>query len=131
MNAVGDEKLDVFGVLAGYEKSIPYVYAVQGKSYRRLNINDTQEIIYNCSFYERKEVVGKLFRDLQIRNGEEWELRTGVRPRCDLFSIRKAVDLCHFLLSINYHINNINSSLYKEPLEYETIIIKENSIQIL
>jgi len=131
LDYITKEHLDIFGVFAGYENSIPYVYSIQGETYRRLNITEKNDIIYSCSFFERDEVVGKLFRDVKIKNGDEWETRTGMRPRCDLFSIKKAVDLSHFLLSVNYHINNVNSSLYEDPLEYETIIVKSNSIQTL
>lgn len=131
MNYILENRLDVMGVLAGYIDGQPHVYGFQGDSCRRLNISDKDEIVYNCSFLEHEEVVGKLFRELKIRNGDVWESRTGVRTRCDLFSIPKAVDLSHFMLSVNYHVNNINTSIFQSPLVYETVIIKPDSAILL
>lgn len=126
-----ENHIDIMGVLAGYSESKPYVYGFQGESCHRLNISDKDDIIYNCSFLEHDEVVGKLFRELKVRNGDVWESRTGVRTRCDLFSIPKAIDLCHFMLSVNYHINNINTSIFETPLVYETMIIKPDTALIV
>jgi len=123
---IQENRLDVMGVLAGYIDGKPYVYGFQGDKCQRLNVSDKDEIVYNCSFLEHEEVVGKLFRELKIRNGDVWESRTGVRTRCDLFSISKAADMCHFMLSVNYHVNNINTSIFESPLMYETVIIKPN-----
>lgn len=124
INYIKEQKLDIIGVLAGYSAGQPYVYGFQGEYCQRLNVSDNGNIVYNCSFLEHEEVVGKLFRELKIKNGDSWESRKGVRTRCDLFSISKAIDLSHFMLSVNYHINNINTSMFELPLEYETMVIK-------
>lgn len=124
LNFIKEKHLDIMGVLAGYYEEQPYVYGLQGENCQRLNVSDKGEIVYNCSFLEHEEVVGKLFRELKVKNGDSWEFRKGVRTRCDLFSISKAIDLSHFMLSVNYHTNNINTSIFELPLEYETMVIK-------
>lgn len=126
-----DTKSDIVSILAGYNASEPYVYYIQGKDLRRINVTDKNEIIYNCQYVERNEVIGRIFRDIKLRNGDKWEERGGLRTRCDLYSIDKAIDLCKFMLYTNYYANNMNTMTFDCQLPYEIIVIQDNKVEII
>ena len=128
---INDTNSDIVSILAGYNDTEPYVYYIQGKDLRRINVTDKNEIIYNCQYVERNEVIGRVFRDIKLRNGDKWEERDGLRTRCDLYSTEKAIDLCKFMLHTNFYTNNINIATYNMTLPYEIVVIQNNKIEIL
>mgnify|MGYP004651350337 FL=1 len=128
---INDTKSDIVSILAGYNDTEPYVYYIQGKDLRRINVTDKNEIIYNCQYVERNEVIGRVFRDIKLRNGDKWEERDGLRTRCDLYSTEKAIDLCTFMLHTNFYANNINITTYDMQLPYEVVVIQNNKVEIL
>lgn len=128
---INDTKSDIVSILAGYNGIEPYVYYIQGKDLRRINVTDKNEIIYNCQYVERNEVIGRVFRDIKLRNGDKWEERDGLRTRCDLYSTEKAIDLCKFMLHTNFYANNINITTYDMQLPYEVVVIQNNKVEIL
>lgn len=128
---IDDTKSDVVSILAGYNGMEPFVYYIQGKDLRRINVTDKNEIIYNCQYVERNEVIGRIFRDIKLRNGDKWEERDGLRTRCDLYSTEKAIDLCKFMLHTNFYANNINIMTFEFQLPYEIVVIKNNKVEFL
>lgn len=128
---INDTKSDIVSILAGYNDTEPYVYYIQGKDLRRINVTDKNEIIYNCQYVERNEVIGRVFRDIKLRNGDKWEERDGLRTRCDLYSTEKSIDLCKFMLHTNFYANNINITTYDMQLPYEVVVIQNNKVEIL
>lgn len=128
---INETKSDIVSILAGYNDTEPYVYYIQGKDLRRINVTDKNEIIYNCQYVERNEVIGRVFRDIKLRNGDKWEERDGLRTRCDLYSTKKAIDLCKFMLHTNFYANNINITTYDMQLPYEVVVIQNNKVEIL
>jgi len=128
---IDDTKSDIVSILAGYDGTEPHVYYIQGKDLRRINVTDKNEIIYNCQYVERNEIIGRVFRDIKLRNGDKWEERDGLRTRCDLYSIEKAVDLCKFMLHTNFYANNINITTFDMQFPHEIVVIQDNKVEIL
>lgn len=131
-----DNNIDVIGIMGGYscpdENGIikPYVYQILGENIRRINADTNGRILYNCVFLEKEITTGRLLRDIQVRNGEEWELLPPLNIRCDLFSVRKAMDITEFILNTAESIININSSdVHKHHIE--NVIITPDKLTIV
>lgn len=110
-----DNNLDIIGIMGGYSNSTediiePYVYQILGNDVRRINTDSSGKIAYNCVSLEKNTSFGRLLRDVKIKNGENWEELPPLNIRCDLFSIKKALDLTEFILRTSEYLNHINSS---------------------
>ena len=128
-----DTHIQFIGILTGYdynEKGVlsPYVYQILGENIRRINLDNEGNVNYNCVYLEKEPYVGKLFQGTKLRNGDSWEETNGVRLRCDLYSISKAIDLCSFMIKTNYYMENLNTSNYATPLPVEITITTCNRI---
>lgn len=129
-----DNGIQIIGIMAGYSRTKegsldPHVYQILGNDIRRININNTGEITYNCVFLEKETVFGRLLRDVQVKNGENWELLPPVQVRCDLFSITKARELTSFILKTSHGINTINQSTSK-IIDLETVVLTPTQMNI-
>lgn len=124
--------IDVVCVACGYEHIaedyMQHVYFVQKNDVRRLNLNDQGKTFYGCQFIERDNVIGRLFREIKMQNGEKWENINSLRFRCDLYSIEKSLDLAKFFINTSYYVNNINTATLDDNLSYETVVITRNKI---
>lgn len=130
-----DNGLDLIGIMGGYSRSQdgrfdPYVYQILGNDIRRINTDGEGKIAYNCIFLEKETSFGRLLRDVQVKNGNNWEELPPVNIRCDLFSVRKAIDLSNFILKTSEYLNNINSSDVPQH-EIETVIITPDALSIV
>lgn len=110
-----DNNLEIIGIMGGYSNSTenriePYVYQILGNDVRRINIDSAGKITYNCVFLEKETSFGRLLRDVKVKNGEDWEQLPPLNIRCDLFSVRKALDLTEFILRTSEYLSQINSS---------------------
>lgn len=129
-----DNGLQIIGIMGGYSKTTngglePYVYQILGDDLRRININVNGDLTYNCVFLEKETVFGRLLRDVQVKNGDDWETLPPVQLRCDLYSIDKAEEVTRFILNTNNSILNINQSLHQDN-EIETVVITSNKLII-
>jgi hypothetical protein len=129
-----DNSLQIIGIMGGYSRTPrgyiePYVYQILGDDLRRININNNGDITYNCVFLEKETVVGRLLRDVQVKNGKNWENLPPVQLRCDLYSIDKAEEITKFILNTSNFILNINQSLYQYD-EIETVVITSSKLII-
>lgn len=129
-----DTDIQIIGIMGGYSRSKegvlePYVYQILGNDIRRININSIGELSYNCVFLEKETVFGRLLRDVQVRNGDNWEYLPPVSLRCDLFSISKAKELTNFILETTDKILKINSS-NSGSSNIETVVISPLKIEI-
>lgn len=127
-----DNELDLIGVMGGYSRSQngtfdPYVYQILGSDIRRININHTGDITYNCVFLEKETVFGRILRGVKIQNGDNWEELPPLNIRCDLFSINKALKLSRFILNTSQQLAEINSSEARE-YEIESIIVTRDNL---
>lgn len=129
-----DYDLHLIGVMAGYSlskdnKREQFVYQILGQEIRRINTNNDGEITYNCVFFEKETVIGRILRDVKVRNGEEWEELLPIQLRCDLYSIHKAREVANYLLRAAHYLKNINSS-YAQNYDVESVVIMSNEIII-
>lgn len=129
-----DNGIQIIGIMGGYSRTKegsfdPYVYQILGNDIRRININNSGEITYNCVFLEKETVFGRLLRDVQVKNGESWESLPPVQLRCDLFSITKAKELTSFILKTCHAINTINQSA-SNIIDIETAVITPTHLNI-
>lgn len=130
-----DNNLDIIGIMGGYSQSAsgrvePYVYQILGNNVRRINTNNDGTISYNCVFLEKETSFGRLLRDVRISNGDEWEQLPPVNIRCDLFSIRKSLDLTSFILNTSDYLKHINESDIPQP-RIETVVITPDKLTII
>ena len=126
--------IQIIGIMGGYSRTNegsldPHVYQILGNDIRRININNSGEITYNCVFLEKETVVGRLLRDVQVKNGDNWESLPPVQLRCDLFSITKAKELTSFILKTSHVINTINQST-SEIIDLETVVLTPTQMNI-
>lgn len=129
-----DNGLQIIGIMGGYSRTTqgslePHVYQILGNDLRRININNSGDLTYNCVFLEKETVFGRLLRDVQVKNGDNWENLPPVQLRCDLYSIDKAEEVTRFILSTSNAILNINQSTRQEN-EIETVVITSNKLII-
>lgn len=129
-----DNGIQIIGIMGGYSRTkegrlAPYVYQILGNDIRRININNSGEITYNCVFLEKGTVFGRLLRDVQVKNGESWESLPPIQLRCDLFSITKAKELTSFILKTSHAINTINQSAL-DIIDIETAVITPTHLNI-
>lgn len=129
-----DHDIQIIGFMAGYSTSAeghrePHVYQILGGDIRRININNSGEIVYNCVFLEKETTFGRLLRDVQVKNGDTWEQLPPVQLRCDLFSISKAKDITKFILKTGHKIRNINCS-DSDMIDIESVIITPNHLNL-
>lgn len=129
-----DNGIQIIGIMGGYSRTAkgnlePHVYQILGNDLRRININNSGDITYNCIFLEKETVFGRLLRGVQVKNGDDWENLPPVQLRCDLYSVDKAEEVTRFILSTSNSILNINQSLYQHN-EIETIVITSNKLII-
>lgn len=127
-----DNGLQIIGIMAGYSRTNegsldPHVYQILGNDIRRININNSGEITYNCVILEKEIVFGRLLREVQVKNGDNWENLPPVSLRCDLYSIDKAAELSRFILNTSNTILNINRPFNQEN-EIETIVITSHKL---
>ena len=129
-----DEKIQIIGIMSAYEEceglNIPYVYQILGESICRINTDSDGKVIFNCAYLETEPCVGKLFQPTRIQNGNIWENTRGVRPRCDLYSIKKSLDLCRFMLRTGYYAENVNMASCDTPLSADVAIVTPESIEM-
>jgi len=130
-----DNDLELIGIMGGYSRSQngkfdPYVYQILGNDLRRINTDSDGKIAYNCVFLEKETSFGRLLRDVQIKNGDTWEVLPPANIRCDLFSVSKAMDLSKFMLHTTEYLNNINSSDVPQH-DIKTVIITPNELTII
>ena len=119
-----DYHVQIIGVLSGFDESgTPYVYQILGESVRRINLDNDGKINYNCVYLERTPHIGKLLQQTRVKNGDTWEESPEVRLRCDLYSKKKAIDICRFMLRTNYYVDNINSASLDTPLKVDLTIV--------
>lgn len=129
-----DNGIQIIGIMGGYSRTKegsldPYVYQILGDDIRRININSSGEVTYNCVFLEKETVLGRLLRDVQVKTGENWESIPPVQLRCDLFSIKKAKEITTFFLNTSHKIRTINHST-SETLDIETVEITPTQLTI-
>lgn len=129
-----DIGIQIIGIMGGYSRTKegsfdPHVYQILGNDIRRININNSGEITYNCVFLEKETVFGRILRDVQVKNGDNWESLPPMRLRCDLFSITKAKELTSFILKTNHVINTINQST-SDTIDLETVVITPTYLNI-
>ena len=130
-----DNDLEIIGIMGGYSRSKdgkfePYVYQVLGDDVRRINIDSEGKIAYNCVFLEKETSFGRLLRDVQVKNGDNWEHLPPINIRCDLFSVRKAIELNEFILTTAEYLKHINSSNYPKH-RIENIVITPDKLTIV
>ena len=130
-----DNNLELIGIMGGYSRTQddrfdPYVYQILGHDIHRINTDCDGKIAFNCVFLEKETSFGRLLRDVQVKNGENWESLPPVNIRCDLFSVRKAVDLSKFILRTTEYLNNINSSDVPQH-DIETVIITPDALTLV
>lgn len=129
-----DYKYQLIGIVSGYNlvdnKITPFVYQICGDSIRRVNVDDSGNLIFNCIYLEKSPIVWKLLQKTKVLNGDNWEEFPDIRIRYDLLSIDKSIDLCRFLIKTNYFVNNIHTELYTNQLEMELAIIQPFKIEI-
>lgn len=129
-----DNSLQIIGIMGGYSRTTngslePHVYQILGDDLRRINKNVNGDLTYNCVFLEKETVFGRLLRDVQVKNGDDWENLPPVQLRCDLYSIDKAEDVTRFILNTSNSILNINQSSHQDN-EIETVVITSNKLII-
>lgn len=125
-----DYHVQIIGVLSGFdERGTPYVYQILGESVRRINLDNNGKINYNCVYLERTPHIGKLLQQTRVKNGDIWEESPEVRLRCDLYSKKKAIDICRFMLRTSYYIDNINSSSLDTPLKADLTIVTPMGVE--
>ena len=133
---IKNNHIQIIGIIAAYAHGNdggevePFVYQILGNSINRVNQDGKGNPIYSCVCLEKKPHISKLMRQSKIMNGDQWEEYEGVRLRCDLFSVSKAIDLCRFLLWTNHYIENVNSASYDSPLKADLSIITREQINI-
>lgn len=130
-----DNHIQLIGIVAGYDKDkngkdVPYVYQILGKNIRRINIDNEGRINYNCVYLEKYPIIGKLLQQTKIKNGDIWEECSDIKLRCDLYSIKKSLELCQFLIRTNHYVGNINSNSYKCPLKADISIITKENVEV-
>ena len=74
--------------------------------------------------------VTKLLQQTKIKNGDIWEECSDIKLRCDLYSIKKSLELCQFLIRTNHYVGNINSNSYKCPLKADISIITKENVEV-
>lgn len=131
--AIMDNELKIIGIMAGYCKTpdgndVPFVYQILGDEIRRININHDGDLAYNCVYLEKDTVIGRLFREVKVQNGSQWEDIAPTKIRCDLFSLAKAKELCEFILRTYDYIENINSSMADIPTIDMALITPEKNM---
>ncbi len=129
-----DNGIQIIGIMGGYSRTTkgnfePHVYQILGNDLRRININNSGDLTYNCVFLEKETVFGRLLRDVQVKNGDNWENLPPIQLRCDLFSIYKAEEVTRFILNTSNSILKINQSFHQHN-EIETVIITSNKLII-
>ena len=129
-----DNRFQIIGIVAGYdqdvnERTTPFVYQILGENIRRINLDDEGHLNYNCVYLEREPVVGKLLQQTKIKNGDIWEHSSDVKLRCDLYSLKKSLDICRFMIRTNHYVENINSIPYDYPLKADITIITKDKIE--
>jgi hypothetical protein len=72
---------------------------------------------------------GKLLLLREIKNGDIWEHSSDVKLRCDLYSLKKSLDICRFMIRTNHYVENINSIPYDYPLKADITIITKDKIE--
>lgn len=131
-----DYHIQIIGVVSGFFENAdgtasPYVYQILGEDIRRVNVDNAGNINYNSIYLEKEPIVGKLLRQVKLRNGDEWENQEEFRFRYDLFSIPKSIDFCAFAIKTNHYINNIESFMYGTPINLDVAVVAPESIDIL
>lgn len=131
-----DNHIQIIGVVSGYFDNsdgikTPYVYQILGEEIRRVNIDSDGNLNYNCIYLEKEPIVGKLLRQVKLRNGDVWEEQDEYRFRYDLFSISKAIDFCGFAIKTNHYINNISTSMYGITIGLDVAIVEPDKIDII
>ena len=125
-----DKHIQAIGVLSGFDESgTPYVYQILGESVRRVNLDNDGKINYNCVYLERTPHIGKLLQQTRVKNGDTWEESPEVRLRCDLYSKKKALDICRFMLRTSYYVDNINSALLDTPIKADLTIVTPMGVE--
>lgn len=129
-----DNSIQIIGLMSGYSKTSernlePHVYQILGNDIRRINIDRSGRISYNCVFLEKNTIFGRLLRDVKIKNGDTWESLPPVQLRCDLYSIAKAKEITSLILKTCYRINNINN-YDSDIFDIETVIITPYNMNI-
>lgn len=131
-----DNHIQIIGVVSAYygEDQIfktPYVYQILGDDIRRVNIDNSGNLNYNCIYLEKNPIVGKLLRQSKLLNGDTWEEQDECRFRFDLFSVSRAIDFSVFAVKTNYFINNIDTSEYCDPLCMDVAVVTPEGIDIV
>lgn len=129
-----DYKYQLIGIVSGYNivdnKMTPFVYQISGDSIRRVNVDDSGNLIFNCIYLEKSPIIWRLLQKTKVLNGDKWEDFSDIRIRFDLLSVDKSIDLCRFLIKTNYFVNNIHTELFINQLEMEMVIIEPYKIEI-
>lgn len=131
--AIVDNNLNIIGVMAGYSRDdasgrlMPYVYQINGDDIRRINIDGNGKINYNFAIVEQSTSLGRIMRDVKVKNGETWETLPPLYLRCDLFSVDKAVELTRFLVSTAIYLDQVNSTNDRTD-KVDTVIITPHRI---
>lgn len=132
---IADNKIQILGVVSTYyqdgQSKIPYVYQVLGQETRRINIDNNGNINYNCICLEKEPVLGRLLKQVKLRNGDVWEDLAECEPRYDLFSISKSLDFCKFAIKTDHFINNITTTTYQAPILIDMAVVTPNTIEVL
>lgn len=131
-----DHNLQIFGVVSTYfsengQSKVPYVYQILGQETRRINIDNNGNINYNCICLEKEPVMGRLLKQIQLRNGDEWEELSGFNLRYDLFSVSKSMDFCKFAIKTDHFINNVATTTYETPIYIDMAVVTPNTIEVL
>lgn len=132
---ITENKIQLLGIVSTYyskdgKRKIPYVYQVLGQDTRRINIDNKGDINYNCICLEKEPILGRLLKQVKLRNGDIWEDLAECTPRYDLFSISKSVDFCKFAIKTDHFINNITTTTYQAPILIDMAVVTPNSIEI-
>lgn len=130
-----DNHIQIIGVVSAYfeekdGKQYPYVYHILGEEIRRVNVSDVGNIIYNCICLEKEPIIGRLLRQVKLRNGDVWEEQEDCRFRYDLFSVSKSVDFCVFAIKTNHYVNSKDVN-YCTPLCMDITVVTPNSIDVV
>ena len=127
---VVDNHIQMIGILSAFDNTgTPYVYQILGESMRRINLDNEGRMNYNCVYLEKKPHIGKLLQQTRVKNGDSWEECSEVRLRCDLYSTKKAIDICRFMLRTSYYVDNINSAFYDTPLQADMTITTPTDVE--
>ena len=131
-----DNHIQIIGVVSAYcenegEGKMPYVYQILGEEIRRVNIDNSGNLNYNCICLEKEPILGKLLRKVKLRNGDTWEEIDELRFRYDLFSVTKSIDFCEFVVKTNFFLNNINTVMYNRPMCADITIVTPDSVDTL